>query len=73
MLLTFIVWLVGCCLYAYYWISDLPRWDYPGIWILPLSGFLVYRFPFLLIGFVVLLILELLLIPQTQKAGQDVV
>ena len=63
--LTIVVWLVGSTLYCCYWVSSiLARPDNYGYerWVMfPLLGFLVYRFPYLVIGLIVLILTELIL------------
>ena len=63
--MTVVLWLVGCILYAYYWVTSiLAQPDTYGYekWVMfPLMGFLVYRFPFLLIGLLMLIFIELIL------------
>ena len=64
-LMTVVLWLVGCSLYAYYWVtSNLAQPDTYGYerWVMfPLMGFLFYRFPFLLIGLLLLIFIEFIL------------
>jgi hypothetical protein len=70
--LTVAGWTVGCIVYGYYRVSsilaDPAQYDYEGIRVLPLMGFLVYRVPFLFIGLIVLITLELSLIPARHES-----
>jgi hypothetical protein len=69
--LTFIAWLAVTISYAYYWVSSIlaepgvPVYERNGF--LPLLGFAIYRFPFLLIGLLVVLVLELLIVPGSDR------
>ena len=64
-LLTIVVWLVGSSFYCYYWVTSLlARPDTYGYeqWIaFPLMGFLDYRFPYLMIGLIMVILAELIL------------
>ncbi|MDT5061905.1 MAG: hypothetical protein QOH63_2364 [Acidobacteriota bacterium] len=61
---TVVAWLIGVGVYAYYWAMSLLD-EYSGKpgGLLPLLGFFVYRFPYLLAGLVILIIAELIFIP----------
>jgi hypothetical protein len=63
--ITTVVWLIACCLYAYYWVTSIlaqpDNYGYERWVIFPLFGFLVYRLPFLLAGLIVLIFVELML------------
>ena len=60
-----VVWLAGSTFYCYYWVSSiLARPDNYGYeqWVVfPLLGFLVYRFPYLVVGLLLLILTELIL------------
>lgn len=62
-LLTTVGWLIGCSLYAYYWVTTIlaqpDNYGYERWGAFPLFGFLVYRFPFLLVGLIVVIVAEL--------------
>ena len=63
--ITIAVWLVVTVFYGYYWVSSiLARPDNYGYekWVmLPLLGFLVYRFPYLVVGLLLIILTELVL------------
>jgi hypothetical protein len=65
-LLTLMVWLVGCGLYFYWYVTsvmalpDLASYEQGFGW--PALMFLIFRLPFLLIGGLILLWLEALAI-----------
>jgi len=65
-LITILVWLAGTIFWAYFWVTSiLARPDNYGYekWVMfPLMGFLVYRFPFLVLGLLVLIYIELMLL-----------
>ena len=64
-LLTIVVWLAGSTFYCYHWVNSiLSRPDTYGYeqWVVfPLMGFLVYRFPYLVVGLLLLILTELIL------------
>ena len=71
LLSTIFSWLVGCGLYAYWWIAaanadPMAAEKEKGLF-LPLLGFLFYRFPFLLASFVFIFLLLLIFIPRPQN------
>ena len=63
--ITIAVWLVMTVFYCYYWVSSiLARPDNYGYerWVMfPLLGFLVYRFPYLVAGLLLVILAELVL------------
>ena len=64
-LITIVVWLLGSTLYGYYWVTSiLAQPDTYGYerWVMfPVMGFLVYRFPYLVVGLIVVILTELIL------------
>ena len=62
--ITIVLWLVGTVFYGYHWVTTiLARPDTYGYehWVvLPVLGFLVYRFPYLVVGLVLLILTELI-------------
>jgi hypothetical protein len=67
-LITILTWLVGTVFYAYYWVTSiLARPDVYGYekWVMfPLMGFFVYRFPFLILGLVLLIVIEVVVLSR---------
>ncbi len=67
-LITILAWLVGTVFYGYFWVTSiLARPDTYGYekWVMfPLMGFLVYRFPFLVLGLVLLIGIELVVLTK---------
>ncbi len=67
-LITILAWLVGAVLYGYYWVTSiLARPDNYGYekWVMfPLMGFLIYRFPFLVLGLVLLIGIEVVVLSR---------
>jgi hypothetical protein len=69
--ITIICWLIGTALYAYDWVTTilaepgLPTYERGAF--LPLLGFALYRLPYLLLGLVIIIILELLLVPGPDR------
>jgi hypothetical protein len=65
LILTFSGWLFGSGLYFYWWvasiINDPATVGYERWLIFPVSGFLVYRFPYLLIGLIIVIAVEAML------------
>lgn len=63
-LITILLWSVATSCYGYYWVTSiLARPDNYGYeeWIMfPLLGFIVYRFPFLLVGLILIIAGELM-------------
>lgn len=70
-LITIIVWLVGSTLYGYYWVTSIlalpDTYGYEQLVIFPLLGFLVYRFPYLVVGLIVVTLTELILSARISK------
>jgi hypothetical protein len=70
LLSTLFVWLIGCGSDAYLWLAaanaDAGAARYEKGLLLPLLGFLVYRFTFLLAGFLLAIFAELIFIPRPQ-------
>jgi len=67
---TIIVWAIGCCFYAYYYVTSII--SSPGVspgyeqdWHFQLLMFFIFRFPLLLIVLIVLIALE---VRATRKA-----
>lgn len=60
-------------LYGYQWVAgcmaDRGCYDYEGIWVLPLLGFLLYRGPFLVGGLLIVIFLELVFLRDQSNAG----
>ncbi len=72
-LLTVVCWVAGCSAYAYYWVKSIlsdpnlagyERWP-----IFPIFGFLVYRFPFLLLALAITIYAELIFIETFRTRG----
>jgi hypothetical protein len=70
LLSTLFGWLIVCSVWAYVWVAacnaDPLAAEYEKGLFLPLLGFTIYRFTFLLAGFVVIFFAELMLIPRPQ-------
>jgi hypothetical protein len=70
LLSTFFGWLILCGAWAYVWVAacnaDPLAADYEKGLFLPLSGFLIYRFAYLLAGFITIFFAELILIPSAR-------
>lgn len=68
-LITMIVWLIGTVVYGYWWVNNILEtetlYGYERSRLLISSAFVAYRFPYLLIALVVLIVLELLLVPRS--------
>jgi hypothetical protein len=64
--ITIAVWLVGTVFYGYFWVTSiLARPDNYGYekWVVrPVLGFLVYRFPYLVVGLMLVILTELVVI-----------
>ena len=61
-LCTLLLWLIGTCLYAYYYVvtilnSPEPYDAYARNWQFQLLAFSIVRLPFLILGFIPLMIL----------------
>ena len=61
---TVVAWVIGVGVYAHYWVTSVrgeygPRLD----GLLSLFGFFAERFPYLLVGLIILVIAELIFIP----------
>ena len=71
--ITILAWLVGSALYCYYWVTSiLARPDNYGYeqWVMfPLMGFLVDRFPYLVVGLVLVVFGELILTEVFRREG----
>jgi len=69
--ITLVCWLIGTAFYAYHWVTSflsepaLPNYERKAF--LPLLGFALYRLPYLLLGLVIIIILEVLLIPGPRR------
>lgn len=61
---TIVAWLIGVGVYVHYWTTSVIA-EYSGQLgeTLVLLGFFTYRFPYLLIGLIILIIAELIFIP----------
>ena len=63
-LLTIVLWVVATTGYCYYWVSSIlarpDTYGYEQLTIFPLMGFLYYRFPYLVVGLVLLISVELI-------------
>ncbi len=70
-LLTFFAWLIGCSLYAYFWVTSIlasPNlYGYEKWKLFSLFGFLIYRFPFLLISLLIIVYAEALVFEMFPK------
>jgi hypothetical protein len=70
-LVTIVCWFAGTFLYACYWVGsilaepNLATYERDGL--LPLLGFAVYRLPYLLIGLLIIIVLELFLVPGSDR------
>ena len=64
--ITIGLWLAGTIVYCYYWVTSLinspDTYGYEKWPIFPFMGFLVYRFPYLLVGLAGVIIVELILV-----------
>jgi hypothetical protein len=75
--ITLASWVLGTTVYGYYWITSIlsepgvPDYERGGL--LPALGFAVYRLPYLLIGLVIIIALELLLVPGTDRKPASMV
>jgi hypothetical protein len=71
LLSTLFGWLIGCGVWAYFWVAacnaDPSAAAYEKGLFLPLLGFLFYSFTFLLAGFVIIFFAELMFIPHPQN------
>ena len=60
--ITIGLWLAGTIVYCYYWVTSISAspdtYGYEKWPIFPFMGFLVYRFPYLLVGLVGVIIVE---------------
>lgn len=76
-LITLLCWLLGTALYAYYWVSSILA--EPGLGgyerdpLLPTLGFAVYRLPYLVIGLVIVIVLELLIVPGSDRKSSTMI
>jgi hypothetical protein len=63
-LMTIVLWLVATSCYCYYWVTSIlaqpDTYGYEQLTIFPLMGFLYYRFPYLVVGLVLLISVELI-------------
>jgi hypothetical protein len=63
--ITIAVWLVVTVLYGYYWVTSIlaqpDNYGYEKWVMFPLMGFLVYRFPYLVVGLLLIILTELVL------------
>jgi hypothetical protein len=61
--ITIAVWLVGTVCYGYYWVTSIlarpDNYGYEKWVVLPVLGFLVYRFPYLVVGLMLVILTEL--------------
>ncbi|HEX8920605.1 MAG TPA: hypothetical protein VF766_03960 [Pyrinomonadaceae bacterium] len=65
---TVVAWVIGVGAYAYYWaMSQVDEYSGKPGGLLVLLGFLFYRFPYLLVGLLILVIAELVFIPATHE------
>lgn len=62
--ITIGLWLLGTIVYCYYWVTSLiaspDTYGYEKWPIFPVMGFLVYRFPYLLVGLAGVIIVKLI-------------
>jgi hypothetical protein len=76
-LITLVCWLLWTIAYAYYWVTSilaepgLPVYERGGF--LPLLGFVVYRLHYLLIGLVIIIVLELVMVPGSERKPPSMV
>jgi hypothetical protein len=64
--LTVLGWLSVTLSYLCWWMMT-GEWEYEGVWILPLLGFVVYRLPVLLVLLFVVVATEILFIHEPEK------
>jgi hypothetical protein len=64
--ITIAVWLVGTVFYGYFWVTSIlarpDNYGYEKWVVLPVLGFLVYRFPYLVVGLMLVILTELVVI-----------
>jgi hypothetical protein len=64
--ITIAVWLVGTVFYGYFWVTSIlarpDNYGYEKWVVLPVLGFLVYRFPYLVVGLMLVILTELIVI-----------
>jgi hypothetical protein len=64
-------WLIGAVIYGMWWVNSVlntePLYGYERSRVLIGSAFIAYEFPFLLIGLIVVLALELLFVPRPKR------
>jgi len=70
---TIIVWAIGCCLYAYYFVTSIISSPdvtpgYEQDWDFQLLIFFIFRFPLLLVIMIVVIVLEVI---ATKKGTND--
>ena len=69
--LTLAIWLVGTIVYGYWWVTSIlfqpDLYGYERWAIFPIIGFLVHRFPLLLIGLLFVIYAEALLFEMLSK------
>jgi hypothetical protein len=71
---TVFAWLSGVGVYAYYWsMSTINEYSGKPGGLLVLLGFFVYRFPYLLVGLIILVIAELIFIPGLHERSGSMV
>ena len=74
-LFTLIVWLIGTSLYAYWWVmsilADPSTVGYERELIFPLSGFLVDRGIYLVLGIVIVIWAELMLFETVFRKSRE--
>ena len=73
--ITIVGWLVGSTLYGYFWVTSIlaqpDNYGYEKWVMFPLMGFLVYRFPYLVVGLILVILTELIVIVMVeQRAGE---
>jgi len=70
-LITVVVWLIGTVAYGYWWVNNVLEtetlYGYERSRLLISSAFVAYRLPYLLIALVVVIVLELLLVPHSNR------
>jgi hypothetical protein len=63
--ITIAVWLAITVFYGYYWVTSIlaqpDNYGYEKWVMFPLMGFLVYRFPYLVVGLLLIILTELVL------------
>jgi hypothetical protein len=69
-LLTVLGWLIVTLSYLCWWMMT-GEWEYEGVWILPLLGFVIYKLPILLVLLFVVVAMEILLIREPENPNRS--